>query len=369
MDVPTLMSELWLELQRNQDGTFLVIQVFLVVLASLSLDFIQKRLARKFSGRIEVTKQLWDDALLYALPRPLSMLIWIVGISFAAQILSAGTDAAIFNAIEPIRAVGIIIAICWFMFRFILSMEHHIITRAELRGESVDITTIDAIAKLLRVSVLITAILVALQTLGFSISGVLAFGGIGGIAIGFAAKDMLANFFGGLMIYLDRPFAVGDWIRSPDRDIEGTVTKIGWRLTCIRTFDKRPLYVPNSVFANISVQNPSRMSHRRIKETIGVRYEDASKLPEIVAAIKSMLETHQDIDQSQTLMVNFNTFSASSLDFFVYTFTRTTDWVEFHQVKQKVLFQINEIIEQHGAEIAFPTSTIHVSDGAHHLSK
>jgi len=80
-----------------------------------------------------------------------------------------------------------------------------------------------------------------MQTLGYSISGVLAFGGIGGIAVGFAARDLLANFFGGFMIYMDRPFDVGDWIRSPDQEIEGTVEKIGWRLTTIRTFDKRPL--------------------------------------------------------------------------------------------------------------------------------
>ena len=103
-----------------------------------------------------------------------------------------------------------------------------------------------------------------MQALGYSISGVLAFGGIGGIAVGFAAKDLLANFFGGLMIYLDRPFSVGDWIRSPDKNIEGTVEEIGWRLTRIRTFDKRPLYVPNSTFTQISVENPSRMLNRRI---------------------------------------------------------------------------------------------------------
>jgi MscS family membrane protein len=139
---------------------------------------------------------------------------------------------------------------------------------------------------LLRVSVIITAILVALQSLGFNISAVLAFGGIGGIAVGFAAKDLLANFFGGLMIYLDRPFSVGDWIRSPDRSIEGTVEKIGWRLTSIRTFDKRPLYIPNSMFANISVENPSRMTHRRIYETIGVRYEDNKHLPSLLTMLK-----------------------------------------------------------------------------------
>src|SRR5690606_30903944 len=110
--------------------------------------------------------------------------------------------------------------------------------------------TAKAISKLLKAAAIITAMLVLLQSLGFSVSGVLAFGGIGGIAIGFAARDLLANFFGALMLYFDRPFAVGDWVRSPDREIEGTVEDIGWRLTRIRTFDQRPLYVPNSIFAN-----------------------------------------------------------------------------------------------------------------------
>jgi len=214
---------------------------------------------------------------------------------------------------------------------------------------------------LLRVSVFITAGLSVLQTLGVSISGVLAFGGIGGIAVGFAAKDLLANFFGGLMIYMDRPFAVGDWVRSPDRNIEGTVEQIGWRLTQIRTFDQRPLYVPNSVFATISLENPSRMRNRRINETIGVRYEDAAKLPVIVDDVRKMLLEHPDIDASRTLMVNFDSFADSSLEFFIYTFTKTVDWVEFHQVKERVMLKIIRIVEGHGAEFAFPTRTLHVS--------
>jgi MscS family membrane protein len=222
---------------------------------------------------------------------------------------------------------------------------------------------LDAIAKLLRLSVLITAALVALQTLGFSVSGVLAFGGIGGIAVGFAARDLLANFFGGLMIYMDRPFAVGDWVRSPDRNIEGTVEEIGWRLTRIRTFDSRPLYVPNSVFTNIAVENPSRMQNRRIYETIGVRYDDATKVGAIVKDVTEMLNSHPEIQTDRTLMVNFTTCSASSLDFFIYCFTRTAVWAEFHRVKQDVLLKILEIVDKHGAEVAFPTSTIHVPDG------
>ena len=200
-----------------------------------------------------------------------------------------------------------------------------------------------------------------LQSLGYSISGVLAFGGVGGIAVGFAARDLLANFFGGLMIYMDRPFNVGEWIRSPDKEIEGTVEKIGWRLTTIRTFDKRPLYIPNSIFNNISVENPSRMSNRRIKETIGIRYDDLSKMEKIINDVRKMLKEHADIDTTKTLIVNFNEFAPSSLDFFIYTFTKTTDWIRYHEIKQDILLNIINIVESNGAECAFPTSTLHIS--------
>ena len=205
--------------------------------------------------------------------------------------------------------------------------------------------------------------LTALQTLGFSISGVLAFGGVGGIAVGFAAKDLLANFFGGFIIHLDRPFKVGDWIRSPDRNIEGTVEHIGWRLTTIRTFDKRPLYVPNAVFTTIAVENPSRMTNRRISETIGIRYADVHSMQKIVEEIREMLKNHEEIDSNQTLIVNFLAFNASSLDIMLYTFTKTTEWVRFHEIKEDVLLKVSDIIESHGAEIAFPTRTLHLPDG------
>jgi MscS family membrane protein len=160
------------------------------------------------------------------------------------------------------------------------------------------------------------------------------------------------------MIFLDRPFSVGDWIRSPDRDIEGTVESIGWRVTQIRTFDQRPLYVPNSVFTEVSVENPSRMNNRRIYETFGIRYDDLSRMPGIVAEVHQMLVAHEDIAQERTLMVNFVTFGDSTLDFFVYSFTKTTDWATFHAVKQDVLLKIADIVAAHDAEFAFPTQTL-----------
>ena len=153
---------------------------------------------------------------------------------------------------------------------------------------------------------------------------------------------------------------MGDWIRSPDKEIEGTVEDVGWRLTRIRTFDKRPLYIPNAVFANISVENPSRMTNRRIYETVGIRYSDLTSMGTVVDQVTEMLLQHDDIDNNQTMIVNFNKFSSSSLDFFIYTFTKTTDWVAYHKIKQDVLLQVAGVIEANGAEIAFPTSTVHL---------
>ena len=347
----------------NDATLLLVLQVFLVVLGVVVANFILRRVLARLEARTQQTSTPWDNALVSAARQPLTVVAWVLGLSFAARIVEKGTDATVFEIIDPLRVIGVIACIAWFLVRFIGNVQEAIIAQRLARGESIDRTTVDAIGKLLRISVLITAALVGLQSLGFSISGVLAFGGIGGIAVGFAAKDLLANFFGGLMVYLDRPFAVGDWIRSPDKDIEGTVEEIGWRLTRIRTFDKRPLYVPNGIFAQIAVENPSRMSNRRIRETVGVRYDDVAKVAAITADIKAMLRSHPEIDQQQTMIVNLEQFSASSLDILVYTFTRTTAWVEFHEIKQDVMLKIAEIVARHGAEIAFPTRTLHVTSG------
>jgi len=334
---------------------FWIFQIFGIVFIALLIDFIQKRILNRIQSKLDTTENPWDDAFVHALRKPLTFLIWLMGFAFAIEIIG-------FTYANQIKEVTVIIAIGWTLIRFIQFVEKNIIHRQEIKGKKVDKTTADAVTQLIRISIFITTLLVTLQTLGFNISAILAFGGIGGIAVGFAAKDLLANFFGGLMIYLDRPFSIGDWVRSPDRRIEGTVEKIGWRLTIIRTFDKRPLYIPNSVFANIAVENPTRMTNRRIYETIGVRYDDIEKLPGIVNDVKTMLKEHPEIDQSQTMIVNFNSFAPSSLDFFIYTFTKTTEWIRFHEIKEDVLFKTSKIISKHNAEIAFPTSTIHVAD-------
>ena len=335
-----------------------IAEVFIAAFGTLLLAWITRRAVDRFADRTRKTKNIYDDALAYAGRQPAVWMVFLLGLSWTAELADQGTEVSFFQLVGPVRTLGVIALLTLFAVRFIQFVEKHIVT--DVYAKPVDPTTASAIGKLLRIAIVITAVLTAAQSLGFSIAGLLAFGGVGGIAVGFAARDLLANFFGGLMIYLDRPFKVGDWIRSPDKQIEGTVEDIGWRQTRIRTFDQRPLYVPNATFSTIAVENPSRMRNRRIYETIGVRYDDLDAVPAIVDEVREMLLNHEAIDTSRTLMVNFNAFNASSLDFFVYTFTKTTVWTEFHGIKQDVLLRIAAIIERHGAEIAFPTQTLHV---------
>ena len=351
--------ESWL-VNLNGEHYLWVFELFVIVLIALSLGFVLNRMLDKLEVQAAKTKTVWDDALIEACRRPAIWLIWILGINFAAGIAAQKMDSPLQAMIDPINRLALIFLGTIFLTNFIKRAERNLV-HPEYMAQPMDATTVRAVGKLLRASVIITGVLIAMQLFGYSISGLLAFGGIGGIAVGFAAKDLLANFFGGLMIYLDRPFSVGEWIRSPDKEIEGTVEDIGWRLTRIRTFDKRPLYIPNSVFASISVENPSRMSNRRIHETVGIRYQDISSMDAIVTQVTSMLMAHPEIDTNQTMIVNFNKFSASSVDFFVYTFTKTTNWVDFHQIKQDVLLRVAEIVAANSAEIAFPTSTLHIA--------
>lgn len=338
-------------------------QVLTVIVAVVAINIVAHYLLRHIEKAAARTATVWDDALIKATRKPLTLILWVTGVAFAFQIVHEHSGAPLFGFVIPTRDTLIITALAWFLMRLISQTSRTFLARSEAAGRAVDRTTVDAISKLGRFSVIIVAAMVILQTLGFSVSGVLAFGGIGGIALGFAAKDMLANFFGGLTVYLDRPFAVGDWIRSPDKQIEGTVEHIGWRHTRVRAFNKNPIYVPNALFTTIVVENPSRMTNRRIKETIGIRYADLDKMAAIVADVKAMLQAHPDIDPSATLIVNFNQFAASSLDFFIYTFTKTVDWAPYHEVKQDVLLKVAAIIQAHGAEIAFPTRTLHIESG------
>lgn len=332
----------------------------LMLCITLLIQLIWRYFARRAENMIAKTLNSWDDIVFYAVNKPINWVIILMGTSMSLRVIAESEEFGISDYLPAIQKVAILFLIGWVFWRLVYKAEDTYIA-----DDAKDTTTVTALAKLSKLSIITIITLSIIQTLGVSISGVLAFGGMGGLIVGMAAKDLLSNLFGATMVYMDKPFKVGDWIRSPDKSIEGTVEEIGWRVTRIRTFDKRPIYVPNSLFTTIVVENPSRMTNRRIKEDFGLRYKDIKQVEHIIKAVRSMLQNHPDIDQSQTLIVNFDVFNNSSLDFFIYTFTKTTNWILFHEVKQDVLLKVADIVIEHGAEFAFPTRQLHMDRDDH----
>lgn len=336
--------------------------LFVVIFISLSIYALISLLLDHLSKKFEATKNVWDDALLHSIKKPLAAFVWLLGAVWGIQVITAYTDKNWNNFIKPVWELGIVFLLAWFFMKLLSEFEKSYAKIKKAEDKGADLATIHAVNKLLKASIAITTLVIILHTLGFSVSGVMAVGGIGGIAIGFAAQDLLANFFGALMIFIDRPFKVGEWVRSPDREIEGTVEEIGWRMTKIRTFDQRPLFVPNRVFTSIAVETPTRMFNRQISETLGLRYQDLEVLDKVIADIRQYLEDSPDIDKKRTTIVAFNGYGDYSLHIMLYCFTKTTVWVDFHTKKQEVLLDIKNIVHKNGADFAFPTSLVQLEN-------
>jgi MscS family membrane protein len=335
-----------------------------ITLITLFLFFIKNKLINVIFALSQKTNTVYDELILFSIKTPSTYLI-IFGYIFVITDyfnknevlnLSFSLSSAVFSLIVIIISWSLLRGLNYYLqlkpFTKNLSSEDDITLITE---------TYEIVVRILKILVVVITALIIMQEIGLSISGLLAFGGVGGLIVGLAAKDLLSNFFGGMMIFFDRPFRVGEFIKSPDRNIEGIVEKIGWRLTVVRTFSKNVLYIPNTAFSSIIVENATRMSNRRINETIGIRYDDLNKMTDIIQDVNNVLESNPDIDQTQKAKVYFKSFSASSCDFFIYAFTKTKDWEEFLRIKQDVLLKVAEIIEQHNAEIAYPTTTVFIN--------
>ena len=233
-----------------------------------------------------------------------------------------------------------------------------------LAKTSGDATLGRMVARLLKAAICLCVMLLFGEYLGVSFAGLLTFGGIGGIAIGLASKNILGNFFSGLMLYFDRPFDIGDWVRSPDRKVEGTVMEIGWRMCKIMTFEHYPLYVPNDVFSSICIENIGRISSYRIKLQVGLRYEDADKVQAVAEGLEKMLQQDEGIDRDQTILVCFDEFADSSLNLMIYCYANTSDWSRFMKIQHNVYLKIIGVVHDLGADFAFPTRTLYLEKDA-----
>lgn len=219
--------------------------------------------------------------------------------------------------------------------------------------------------RLLSISVVVITVAALMVTFGVSTTAVATMLGGAGIGIGFGTQQVSQNFLSGLMLYFTRPFSVGDWIQLPiwsgveTSTLQGTVERIGWYHTRIVTLDRRPLSIPNSVFATTPIENPGRMYNRQIKASIGLRYEDLPRMQQITEAVKHLLHTHEDIDHQQMILVSFDEWASSSINMLVYCFTRTTVWSEYLHVQQKIFLQIADLVKAAGGDFAFNCTTLY----------
>lgn len=296
-----------------------------------------------------------DEYIVTAYQKPMRAFIWILGLYLALMYLPLGVTANHF--ISQVFSSVIIILIAWGLFILTNTSSTWMEKIGERFELQIDRILLPFISKTLRFLIIALAITIIAEDWGYNISSLVAGLGLGGLAFALAAKDYVGNLFGGVVILTEKPFSLGDWIKTPS--VEGTVEDITFRSTRVRTFAQAVVTLPNSTLANEPITNWSRMGKRRITFHLGVEYgTPREKLEKCVNDIRTMLENHPEIHQ-ETLFVHFDRFNDSSLDIFLYFFTKTTNWGEWLRVKEDCNFKIMEILEKEGVSVAFPSRSIY----------
>jgi len=367
-----------------------VILFILVILLFVFLNYLlYRRLYFYFQSKILKEKDENDDILLENLKKirlPVSLFINGIGLKLALEVLDYPNNLS--ERTNLYFALFFIILLAYIAMQIIENLFFIYFHHTTKRNLTLRTELINLMLSVSKALILLVALIVILLKLDINVSGVIASLGIGGLAVALAAKDTLSNFFGLLKIIFDESFSQGDWIETSD--VEGTVVEIGFISTKIRTFDNAMITVPNEKLANTSIKNWSRRKvGRRIKFYVGVTY--SSNLADVQNAINDindMLIAHEGISTSEkintkelkrhyrhknrlvsldnklgiksTLLVYLDKFSDSSIDILIYSFSKTTNWQEWLEVKQDVLYKVWEILEKNRLEFAFPSQSIYI---------
>lgn len=337
-------------------------ELIAIVLFVFLFNFVIKWGLRRLHLRFSKQQKIWHDSFVVALYKPLSYYIWFFAFVQGIELITYRVfDTSWVDHKHLIVSTLLVLSAAWFLLRWKSNVVAHMISRYKNHQIAIDQGRIDVIDKVSTVIICFITGLLLLEITDRSMNTLITLGGVGGLAIAFSAQEMIASFFGGLMIYLTHPFGIGDWVNLPEKGIEGHVEEIGWYMTRIRTFEKRPIYIPNSNFGKMIVVNPSRMTHRQIKETIGLRYSDLNKLRDILSDLKAMLVRHPDVDNTQNTIVRLTGFGDYSLNVLISTYIKLVDSEGFNRAKEDILFKIIDIVHKHSADFAFPTSTVEIN--------
>lgn len=314
-------------------------------------------------GISEKTGGDWYDKLEYAFHKPLRLMVAVSGLYIALYVCPAAWGNASLQtfATRCFRSF-LVAAVTWGFCRMTDVVELHrfsFVKKLDLKVNETLLPVLSGVARFVLVSL---AVLIIAQEWSFSISGLVAGLGLGGLAFALAAKDMLSNLFGGLVILLDHPFTIGDWIRTGD--VEGIVEEVNFRSMKIRTFEQALVTVPNSMVADAPVYNFSRMGKRRIEFNLTVEYGySAEQLEACAVKIGKLLENSEKIE-SGTSVAALNSLDDSGPTYKVICYIKVTDYSAYLLSRGDLYYHILKLLEEEKIELAYPTSSVIVQQKA-----
>jgi len=356
-------------------------KLFLMLLVTLIIFFVRKVLMRSIEKILLRSKTIghYAEAVMNDIRTPIAGLLILLNINLIVFIFNNLSKDSEWSRFFNILYTIFFTYILYRLLNSIASIKMDTMTHSKRRVKA---ELLNIMVKILNFIIIVLGLLIALHFTGLNLTAILSGLGIGGFAVALAARESLANFFGTLSILMSNVYSQGDWIRV-DKE-EGNVVEIGLRVTTIRTFDNALIAIPNATIASSDVKNWSRrVIGRRIKMTLSLKYDSKREdLKKAIGEIRLMLAEHPGIATDQTsykehdkkssklvskedelgvkrtLLVYLDTLSDSSIDILVYTFTKTTLWNEWLEIKEDVIFKMMEIIERNHLEFAFNTITI-----------
>ncbi|MGY8998756.1 MAG: mechanosensitive ion channel family protein [Rhodospirillales bacterium] len=321
--------------------------------------FFARVVIARLSRWASLTKTDLDDQIIKALQQPLMFLFFIIGLSFVIQWISFSvpTEKILVQIIKSLIAITIF----WTGYRLVepifIFFDNLLVRIAGPVASEVK----NYLLKFLKIFLVGSGIVAVLAQWGIDPWPYFAGIGVLSLPFAFAAKDTVANLFGGIkLILIDRAFSVGDWIEAPSIG-HGTVEQITLSTVKVRKFSKALQTIPNGVIANAAITNWSRMTNRRVEMDIGLVYSTTlDQFEKILDQIRNFIAKDERVDHSVTEMVHLVAFNSSSVDINLYYFTKTTDWILWRGIVEEHMLEIMKIIEASGSSFAFPSQSIYV---------
>ena len=344
-----------------------IVEVIIGVCALIGLQYGAKKIILYHRHKEGLHAHDWRVKLDQIAYLPLAVLLWIVGAAYVLEIVGTQLDFPIaLEYLSIFRKAAAIVCLMWLFFRWKNEYQMSLLAQKE---KKVDVGMVQAIGRLSTVAVIVLTGLILLQAFGLNIAPLLAFGSVGAAALGFAGKDVIANFWSGLMLNLTQPFIVGDQILLPEKNLNGIIEEIGWFRTLIRDTEKRAVYLPNSYFSTQVLINVSRMTHRHFKQRIRIPFEKVEQVDEVAEKVRQIFASHPKIDKKVAFYVHLDQFGESFAEIEIEAYSTELDQDRFYRVQQELLLQVFRSLREQGVELSIPELALRGGRGLFELQE